>query len=331
MSVNLKNRHFLEFADLTRAEARELLDLSHELKRNRSSRRGALSGNSIVLIFEKTSTRTRCAFEVAAHELGMGVTYLDPSGSQIGHKESIRDTARVLGRMYQAIEYRGYEQRVVDELAAWAGVPVFNGLTDDSHPTQMLADLMTMEEEAPGRPLESLKFAYLGDSRNNMGNSLLLAGALMGMDVRICGPKDLWPRDAVQQRAKVLARDSGARITLTDDPKTAVAGVDYVYTDVWVSLGEPPAKWGERIQLLKPYQVNAALMAATGNPNAKFLHCLPAFHNRDTTKGEELFHAHGMDGLEVTDDVFESSSSVVFSQAENRLHTIKALLLSVLG
>ena len=331
MSINLKNRHFLEFADLTRAEARALLDLSHDLKRNRSSRRGLLAGNSIVLIFEKTSTRTRCAFEVAAHELGMGVTYLDPSGSQIGHKESIRDTARVLGRMYQAIEYRGFEQRVVDELAAWSGVPVFNGLTDDSHPTQMLADLMTMEEEAAGRSLESLSFAYLGDSRNNMGNSLLLAGALMGMDVRICGPKQLWPADAVRERAQKLAVDSGARILLTDDPKEAVAGADYIYTDVWVSLGEPPAKWGERIELLKPYQVNAALMAATGKPGTKFLHCLPAFHNRDTTKGEELYRTYGMDGLEVTDEVFESAASVVFGQAENRLHTIKALLVSVLG
>jgi ornithine carbamoyltransferase len=329
--TTLKNRHFLEFADLSADEARHLLDLSHELKKNRAMGRGALAGNSIVLIFEKTSTRTRCAFEVAAYELGMGVTYLDPGGSQIGHKESIRDTARVLGRMYQAIEYRGFEQRVVDELAAFAGVPVFNGLTDDSHPTQMLADLMTMEEEAPGRPLAELSYAYLGDSRNNMGNSLLLAGALMGMDVRICGPKALWPADAVRTRAKALAADSGARITLTDDPKKAVAGVDYVYTDVWVSLGEPPERWGERIELLKPYQVNAALMRATGNPNTKFLHCLPAFHNRDTTKGEELFRTYGMDGLEVTDEVFESKASVVFSQAENRMHTIKALLLSVLG
>lgn len=329
--TSLKNRHLLEFADLTREEARYLLDQAHDCKKDRARHRGALAGQSIVLIFEKTSTRTRCAFEVAAYELGMGVTCLDPSGSQIGHKESIRDTARVLGRMYQAIEYRGFEQRVVNELAASAGVPVFNGLTDESHPTQMLADLMTMEEEAPGRPLESLSFAYLGDSRNNMGHSLLLAGARMGMDVRICGPKELWPTDAVQQRARAMAGTSGARITLTDDPKKAVAGVDYVYTDVWVSLGEPPSKWGERIELLKPYQVNAALMTATGNLNSKFLHCLPAFHNRDTTKGEELFQSHGMDGLEVTDDVFESAASVVFSQSENRMHTIKALLLSVLG
>ncbi|HEX7879214.1 MAG TPA: ornithine carbamoyltransferase [Candidatus Eisenbacteria bacterium] len=329
--TSLKNRHFLEFADLTPEEARHLLDLAHDLKKNRKLGRGALAGNSIVLIFEKTSTRTRCAFEVAAYELGMGVTYLDPGGSQIGHKESIRDTARVLGRMYQAIEYRGFEQRVVNELAAFAGVPVFNGLTDDSHPTQMLADLMTMEEEASGRPLGELSYAYLGDSRNNMGNSLLLAGALMGMDVRICGPKALWPTDAVRTRANALATDSGARITLTDDPKKAVAGVDYVYTDVWVSLGEPPERWGERIDLLKPYQVNAALMRDTGNPNTKFLHCLPAFHNRETTKGEELFQAYGMDGLEVTDEVFESPASVVFNQSENRMHTIKALLLSVLG
>jgi ornithine carbamoyltransferase len=332
MAPSLKNRHFLEFADLTRDEARYLLDLSHDMKRAKASgtETRRLSGKNIVLIFEKTSTRTRCAFEVAAYDQGMGVTYLDPSGSQIGHKESIRDTARVLGRMYDAIEYRGYAQAVVDELAKYAGVPVFNGLTDDSHPTQMLADLMTMEEHST-KPLADIAFTYLGDARNNMGNSLLLAGALMGMDVRLCAPKALWPTDAVQQRARTLAAASGARITLSDDARAAVKGVDYVYTDVWVSLGEPPEKWGERIALLKPYQVNAALMAATGNPAAKFLHCLPAFHNRDTTKGEELFQKYGMDGLEVTDDVFESPASVVFDQAENRLHTIKALLVAVLG
>lgn len=332
MAPSLKNRHFLEFADLTRDEARYLLDLSHDMKRAKASgtETRRLSGKNIVLIFEKTSTRTRCAFEVAAYDQGMGVTYLDPSGSQIGHKESIRDTARVLGRMYDAIEYRGYAQAVVDELAKYAGVPVFNGLTDDSHPTQMLADLMTMEEHST-KPLADIAFTYLGDARNNMGNSLLLAGALMGMDVRLCAPKALWPTDAVQQRARTLAAASGARITLSDDARAAVKGVDYVYTDVWVSLGEPPEKWGERIALLKPYQVNAELMAATGNPAAKFLHCLPAFHNRDTTKGEELFQKYGMDGLEVTDDVFESPASVVFDQAENRLHTIKALLVAVLG
>jgi ornithine carbamoyltransferase len=332
MAPSLKNRHFLEFADLTRDEARYLLDLSHDMKRAKASgtETRRLSGKNIVLIFEKTSTRTRCAFEVAAYDQGMGVTYLDPAGSQIGHKESIRDTARVLGRMYDAIEYRGYAQAVVDELAKYAGVPVFNGLTDDSHPTQMLADLMTMEEHST-KPLADIAFTYLGDARNNMGNSLLLAGALMGMDVRLCAPKALWPTDAVQQRARTLAAASGARITLSDDARAAVKGVDYVYTDVWVSLGEPPEKWGERIALLKPYQVNAALMAATGNPAAKFLHCLPAFHNRDTTKGEDLFQKYGMDGLEVTDDVFESPASVVFDQAENRLHTIKALLVAVLG
>jgi ornithine carbamoyltransferase len=332
MAPSLKNRHFLEFADLTRDEARYLLDLSHDMKRAKASgtETRRLSGKNIVLIFEKTSTRTRCAFEVAAYDQGMGVTYLDPSGSQIGHKESIRDTARVLGRMYDAIEYRGYAQAVVDELAKYAGVPVFNGLTDDSHPTQMLADLMTMEEHST-KSLADIALTYLGDARNNMGNSLLLAGALMGMDVRLCAPKALWPTDAVQQRARTLAAASGARITLSDDARAAVKGVDYVYTDVWVSLGEPPEKWGERIALLKPYQVNAALMAATGNPAAKFLHCLPAFHNRDTTKGEELFQKYGMDGLEVTDDVFESPASVVFDQAENRLHTIKALLVAVLG
>ena len=330
MGLDLKNRHFLEFTDFSREESRDLLELAHDLKRNRNLGRGALAGKSIVLIFEKTSTRTRCAFEVAAYELGMGVTYLDPSGSQIGHKESIRDTARVLGRMYSAIEYRGFEQRVVDELAAYSGVPVFNGLTDESHPTQMLADLMTMQEENPDLRLDAMSFAYLGDARNNMGNSLLLAGAHVGMDVRICGPKALWPAESVRTRADILGQPTGARILVTDDPTEAVAGVDFIYTDVWVSLGEPAERWGERIEILKPYQVNAALMAATGNPNTKFLHCLPAFHNRQTTKGEELYRTYGMDGLEVTDEVFESHASVVWDQAENRLHTIKALLLAVL-
>jgi ornithine carbamoyltransferase len=332
MESTFKNRSLLELSDYTSLEIRALLDLAHAVKREKaagtSQRR--LPGKNICLIFEKTSTRTRCAFEVAAYDLGMGATYLDPSGSQIGHKESIRDTARVVGRMYDAIEYRGFAQTVVDDLAKYSGVPVYNGLTDESHPTQILADFMTMEEHAD-KPLAQLAYVYLGDARNNMGNSLLLGGAVMGMDVRLCAPKALWPAEPVVARARALASKSGARLTLSDDPKAAVAGCDFVYTDVWVSLGEPPAKWAERIALLKPYQVNGALMAATGTPKSKFMHCLPAFHNRETTKGEELFSAYGMDGLEVTEDVFESPQSIVFDQSENRMHTIKALLLATLG
>jgi ornithine carbamoyltransferase len=332
MGFNLRHRSLLELSDCTPAEIRFLLDLSHTVKRERyaGAPQKRLAGKNICLIFEKTSTRTRCAFEVAAHDLGMGVTYLDPSGSQIGHKESIKDTARVLGRMYDAIEYRGFAQKVVDDLARYSGVPVYNGLTDDSHPTQILADFMTMEEHSD-KPLARMAYAYLGDARNNMGNSLLLGGAVMGMDVRLCGPKALWPAEAVVAKARSFAAASGARITLSDDPKAAVAGCDFVYTDVWVSLGEPPETWGERIRLLKPFQVNASLMAAAGKPGAKFMHCLPAFHNRETTKGEELFKTYGMDGLEVTEDVFESPQSIVFDQAENRMHTIKALLIATLG
>ena len=332
MGVTLKNRSFLELSDFTPEEIRSLLDLAHALKAEKKDaappRR--LSGKNIGLIFEKTSTRTRCAFEVAAYDLGMGVTYLDPTGSQIGHKESIKDTARVLGRMYDAIEYRGFAQSIVDDLAKYAGVPVYNGLTDTSHPTQILADFMTMEEHSD-KPLAKMAYCYLGDARNNMGNSLLLGGARMGMDVRLCAPKSLWPKEPVVAKARSLASSSAARIALSDDPRAAVAGCDFVYTDVWVSLGEPPAKWGERIELLKPYQVNGALMAATGNPNAKFMHCLPAFHNRETAKGEELFATYGMNGLEVTEDVFESKGSIVFDQAENRMHTIKALLVATLS
>jgi ornithine carbamoyltransferase len=332
MGNDLKNRSLLELSDLTPREIRSLLDLSRQVKAAKKGGTVArrLDGKNICLIFEKTSTRTRCAFEVAAYDLGMGVTYLDPTGSQIGHKESIKDTARVLGRMYDAIEYRGFAQSIVDDLAKYAGVPVYNGLTDASHPTQILADFMTMEEHGD-KALDQLAFCYLGDARNNMGNSLLLGGAVMGMDVRLCAPEPLWPADPVVVQARTLAAKSGARITLSSDPNAAVAGCDFVYTDVWVSLGEPPAKWAERIDLLKPYQVNAALMAATGNPKAKFMHCLPAFHNRETRTGEELFATYGMNGLEVTDDVFESKASIVFDQAENRMHTIKALLLATLS
>ena len=332
MPFNLRNRSVLEMSDFSADEIRFLLDLSKELKRAKAAGTEVprLKGKNLCLIFEKTSTRTRCAFEVAAYDQGMGVTYLDPSGSQIGHKESIKDTARVLGRMYDAIEYRGFGQRIVEELARHAGVPVYNGLTDESHPTQMLADLLTMEEHSD-KPLHRVAYCYLGDARNNMGNSLLLVGARMGMDVRLAAPKRLWPADSVVARAKALAKESGAKITLTEDPRKGVRGCDFVHTDVWVSMGEPAEKWGERIKLLKKYRVTAALMKATGNPRAKFMHCLPAFHNRETTKGEELYRTYGMDGLEVTDEVFESEASIVFDQSENRMHTIKALLVATLA
>jgi ornithine carbamoyltransferase len=332
MPVNLKNRSVLEMSDFSREELRFLLDLSADLKRAKyaGTEVRRLSRKNICLIFEKTSTRTRCAFEVAAADQGMGVTYLDPSGSQIGHKESIKDTARVLGRMYDAIEYRGFRQSVVEELAKHAGVPVYNGLTDESHPTQMLADLLTMEEHSE-KLLGEVAFCYLGDARNNMGNSLLLVGARMGMDVRLAAPKSLWPARPVVARAQALAKESGAKITLTEDPKKGVKGCDFVHTDVWVSMGEPAEKWGERIKLLKKYRVTSALMESTGNPRTRFMHCLPAFHNRETAKGEELFKKFGMEGLEVSDDVFESGASVVFDQAENRMHTIKAILVATLG
>ena len=306
--------------------------MSRELKRAKAAGTEVprLKGKNLCLIFEKTSTRTRCAFEVAAYDQGMGVTYLDPSGSQIGHKESIKDTARVLGSMYDAIEYRGFRQAVVEELARHAGVPVYNGLTDESHPTQMLADVLTMEEHSD-KPLHEIAYCYLGDARNNMGNSLLLVGARMGMDVRLCAPKALWPAAAVVVRAKELAKASGARILLSEDPKKAVKGCDYLHTDVWVSMGEAAEKWAERIRVLEKYRVTAALMKATGNPRTKFMHCLPAFHNRETTKGEELFGKFGLEGLEVSEEVFESPASVVFDQAENRMHTIKAILVATLG
>ncbi len=332
MPVNLKNRSVLEMSDFTREEIRFLLDLSKDLKRAKyaGTEVSKLRGRNLCLIFEKTSTRTRCAFEVAAYDQGMGVTYLDPTGSQIGHKESIKDTARVLGRMYDAIEYRGFRQTVVEELSRHAGVPVYNGLTDESHPTQVLADLLTMEEHSD-KPLHKVAFCYLGDARNNMGNSLLLIGARMGMDVRLAAPKALWPAPDVVKRAKALAKDSGAKLTLTEDPKKGVKGCDFVHTDVWVSMGEPAEAWGKRIKILKAYRVNRELMKATGNARAMFMHCLPAFHNRETTKGEELYAKFKLEGLEVTEDVFESPASIVFDQAENRMHTIKAILVATLG
>jgi ornithine carbamoyltransferase len=328
----LHGRSVLELSDFTRDEIVALLALARELKA--AKRSGAevprLTGRQLVLLFEKTSTRTRCAFEVAARDQGMGVTYLDPASSQFGHKESVKDTARVLGRMFDAIEFRGYAQRTVEELARWSGVPVFNGLTDESHPTQVLADLLTMEEHGPGR-LDETACCFLGDARNNMGHSLLLAGARMGMDIRLAAPAALQPAPEVVARARTFAAASGARITITDDPHVGVRGAHFVYTDVWVSLGEPPALWDERIALLRPYQVDAALMAATGVPSVKFLHCLPAFHDRETAIGEEIFRRFGLDGIEVTDEVFESPASVVWDQAENRVHTIKALLVATLG
>jgi ornithine carbamoyltransferase len=332
MPVNLKNRSLLDVTDLSAEEFRYLLDLARDLKRAKRSgtERPRLRGKNICIIFEKTSTRTRCAFEVAAHDQGMGVTVLDPSGSQIGHKESVKDTARVLGRMYDAIEYRGFSQDAVATLAKHAGVPVYNGLTDEAHPTQMLADVMTMEEHADA-PLRKIAFAFLGDTRNNVARSLLLTGALLGMDVRLCGPKTLFPEADAVNRASELALASGAKVTVTDDPRKGVKGCDFLYTDVWVSLGEPVERWAERIRLLRKYQVSGKTMKATGKPRAKFLHCLPAFHDRETAKGEELFGTYGLSGLEVTDEVFESPASVVFDQAENRMHTIKALLLATLA
>ncbi|MCS4534457.1 ornithine carbamoyltransferase [Neisseria montereyensis] len=330
--MNLKNRHFLKLLDYTSAEIEHLLDLSAELKaaKKNGTEKQTLTGKNIALIFEKTSTRTRCAFEVAAHDQGASVTYLEPGGSQIGHKESIKDTARVLGRMFDGIEYRGFSQNTVEDLAKYAGVPVFNGLTDEFHPTQILADMLTMREHCQ-KPLREIAFTYMGDARFNMGNSLLLGGALLGMDVRIGAPRHLWPSEQLIKQAHEIAEKSGARILLTDNPQEAVKGVDYIHTDVWVSMGEPESVWKERIELLTPYQVNAKLMADSGNPDVKFMHCLPAFHNRETKIGEWIYQTFGMDGVEVTEDVFESEASVVFDQAENRMHTIKAVLVASLS
>ncbi len=329
---SLRNRHFLKDLDFTKEEILYLLDLSKRLKAEKKERRETqrLSGRNIALIFEKTSTRTRCAFEVAAYDQGAHVTYLGPSGSQIGHKETMKDTARVLGRMYDAIEYRGYGQAVVDELAAHAGVPVYNGLTDDFHPTQMLADVLTMVEHC-AKPIEEIAFCYLGDTRNNVSNSLLAGAAILGMDVRLAGPEGYGPPETLLSQCQSLARASGARISITTDARAGVRDADFLYTDVWVSMGEPESKWAERIDLMKPYQINRGMMDATGNPNAKFLHCLPAFHNRDTKVGENIYAQYGLDGLEVTEEVFESPASIVFDQAENRLHTIKAILVATLG
>jgi ornithine carbamoyltransferase len=332
MGLNLRHRSFVKETDFTPEEWELLLRLSADLKRAKSTgtERPRLSGKNVALIFEKTSTRTRCAFEVAAYDQGAAVTYLDPTGSQIGHKESMKDTARVLGRMYDGIEYRGSAQTLVETLAEFSGVPVWNGLTDEWHPTQSLCDVFTMTEHA-GRPPADIAYAYLGDARNNMGNSLLVAGALLGMDVRLVAPPGLLPSAPVQAAARELAARSGARITLTDDVAEGVRGADFLHTDVWVSMGEPKEVWAERIALLRPYQVNAGVLAATGNPSVRFMHCLPAFHDRETTVGEEIYVQFGLEGLEVTDEVFESEASIVFDQAENRLHTIKAVLVATLA
>ncbi len=332
MAFNLRNRSFLKLLDFTPQEIKFLLDLSADLKKAKYSgtEQPKLKGKNIALIFEKTSTRTRCAFEVAAFDQGANVTYLGTSGSQIGVKESMKDTARVLGRMYDGIEYRGFGQSIVEELAAYAGVPVWNGLTDEFHPTQILADLLTMMEHSD-KPLSQISFCYLGDARNNMGNSLMVGAAKMGMDFRAAAPKNVQPSEELVKICREIAKETGAKITITDDVEAAVKGVDFLYTDVWVSMGEPDSVWEERIRLLKPYQINKELVAKTGNPNVKFMHCLPAYHNLETKIGREINQKFGMNGLEVTEDVFEAPYSIVFDEAENRVHTIKAVMVATLG
>ena len=332
MAFNLKGRSYLKIADFSQREMLFLLDLARDLKRAKyaHAEQQSLTGKNICLIFEKTSTRTRCAFEVAAYDQGANITYLDPSGSQIGHKESMKDTARVLGRMFDGIEYRGAGQDLVQELSDYAGVPVYNGLTDDWHPTQMLADMLTMVENSD-KPRSQIAYAFSGDARNNMGNSLLMLGAIMGMDVRMVAPKSLWNHDEVVEMAKERAKSTGARITITDDVDEGVKGVDFVHADVWVSMGEAKEVWGDRIKLLSPYQVNMDLMKKTGNPNVKLLHCLPAFHNLETTVGKQIHEEFGITEMEVTDEVFESDMNLAFEQAENRMHTIKAILVATLG
>jgi ornithine carbamoyltransferase len=332
MAFNLRNKSFVKLLDFTPKEIKFLLDLSVDLKKAKYGgyEQPRLKGKNIALIFEKASTRTRCAFEVAAFDQGALVTYLGPSGSQIGKKESMKDTARVLGRMYDGIEYRGFAQTTVEELAEYSGVPVWNGLTNEFHPTQILADFQTMMEHSD-KPLHQISFCYLGDARNNMGNSLLVGAAKMGMDFRAAAPKSVQPSEELVAQCREIAKETGAKITITDDVDEAVKGVDFLYTDVWVSMGEPDEVWKERIELLKPYQVNMDVVKKTGNPKVKFLHCLPAFHNRETTIGEEIYQKFGLDGMEVVEDVFESEHSVVFDQAENRLHTIKAVMVATLG
>jgi ornithine carbamoyltransferase len=330
MSLTLRNRSLTKLLDFAPDEIRFLLERAAELKAAKAAgvEEQRLVGKNIALIFEKTSTRTRVAFEVAAYDQGAHVTYLGPTGTQIGHKESMKDTARVLGRLYDGIEYRGFAQATVEELAQYSGVPVWNGLTDEFHPTQVLADAMTMIEHSD-KALGEIAYAFVGDARNNMGNSLLVIGSKLGMDVRLCAPRSLWPADELVDECRGIAAETGARITLTEDPAEGVVGADFLHTDVWVSMGEDAA-WEDRIRLLKPYQVNAELIGRTGNPAVKFMHCLPAFHDRETTIGKEIFERFGLDGMEVTDDVFESVGSIVWDQAENRMHTIKAVMVATL-
>jgi len=332
MGFDLRDRSFLTLLDFTPREIKFLLDLSRDLKRAKYGgyEQQRMKGKNIAIIFEKTSTRTRVAFEVAAYDQGAHVTYLGPSGTQIGHKESMKDTARVLGRIFDGIEYRGFGQEIVEELAKYAGVPVWNGLTDEFHPTQILADVLTMQEHSD-KPLSQISYCYLGDARNNMGDSLMIGGSKLGMDVRLCGPKELWPDEDLVKRCRETADQTGARLTLTDDPAEGVKGVDFVYTDVWLSMGEDESKWAERIDLLKPYQVNGELIKKTGNPATKFMHCLPALHDRNTEVGEQIFEKYGLDGMEVTNEVFESERAIVWDQAENRMHTIKAIMVATLG
>ncbi|MCC4857784.1 ornithine carbamoyltransferase [Vibrio lentus] len=333
MAFNLRNRNFLKLLDFTPKEIQFLLDLSADLKKAKyaGTEQKKLNGKNIALIFEKASTRTRCAFEVAAFDQGAQVSYLGPSGSQIGQKESMKDTARVLGRMYDGIEYRGFGQSIVEDLGAYADVPVWNGLTDEFHPTQILADFLTMIEHGRGKHLHQISFAYLGDARNNMGNSLLVGAAKMGMDIRLVAPKAFWPEEQLVEECQAIAQSTGAKITLTEDVAEGVKGCDFLYTDVWVSMGEAPEAWDERVAVMTPYQVNMDVIKLTGNPQVKFMHCLPAFHNNETVIGQQVADKYGMNGLEVTDEVFESDYSIVFDEAENRMHTIKAVMVATLG
>ncbi len=332
MAFNLRNRNFIKLLDFTPEEIAYLLRLAADLKAAKyaGTETQRLKGKNIALIFEKASTRTRSAFEVAAFDQGAHVSYIGPSGSHIGYKESMKDTARVLGRMYDAIEYRGFSEEDVDILAQYAGVPIWNGLTDEFHPTQILAYFITMQEHIH-KPLSETAYCFLGDSGNNMGNSLLIGGAKMGMDVRLAGPKACWPQQEMIETAQTIAQETGATITVTEDAQAAVRGCDFLYTDVWVSMGQPAELWNQRIQQMLPYQVNRSLMAAAQNPNVKFMHCLPAFHNTETQVGKEIYEKHGLEALEVTEDVFESKASIVFDQAENRLHSIKAVMVATLG
>jgi len=333
MAFNLRNRNFLKLLDFTPREIQHFIDMAIKLKKAKYNgyETPRLKGKNIALIFEKSSTRTRCAFETAVFDQGGQVSYIGPTGSQIGHKESMKDTARVLGRMYDGIEYRGFGQAIVEELGEYAGVPVWNGLTTEFHPTQILADLMTMIEHGRGKQLHEMRFAYLGDARNNMGNSLMVGAAKMGMDIRLVAPKAFWPEEELVAQCRAIAEQTGARITLTEDVQEGVKDCDFLYTDVWVSMGESKEAWDERVALMKPYQVNMDVVKATGNPHVKFMHCLPAFHNNETTVGAEIEAKYGLKGLEVTEDVFESDYSIVFDEAENRLHTIKAVMVATLG